>query len=1213
MSSSQSGTGAGPGGASLATSAAARGTLTVSPQATTKAAPPTATVSSGGGNTVGNGTPNGIGSTGGSAASSDSVSTSSPSFFTVPVILGLACGGVALIAIILVGIICCRNRRRDRRSKGKSDPLQAAFDSAPEPTLWSGNRPPVPPEDHGKVRYNPDASLATGPNVVAASALAQMELRNARQKVTLPLNPNALSNIDDNSSDTSGSAYQSSANLSSRHSQSFASLYQAQYLQYQHQQQQQAWNPNSNQTSFMVSTGSPAIHQETAGTPSSVSSASDTEPLSKRVSLASKRLSTASSSTAGAPAGTRSAPPTMFQSQQQIMHQMFQQQLLLQQQQSQIQSLMQMQQQPQQQQQQQQHLSSNPMPVSQEYVNSWWQNYYLQNPQVAVAQYQAMMASAANGSGVAPGATPQVKPKSSAGAVGAGSATGQSRANADKTKKKKKRNLWSMDINFFTNFLTIDEIHVMSSLPNSPQTLAEVASSNETDIADYSPESTSSIPAGPTLTDTIMGAPKGVFLGSIAGGACAMVILLVVACFCVGHVRRKERVQRESMNPMVASNQGSLQLDMNSTANVKRALPNKCLFLLKLPVCYSFVTNALTILFKIATILQQQAPSRVDKVLEWLAANDAANSSHFSVSTGRRHSNVPPRIRQNQPPGTQNTTKRTLLSATASNLSKQKVVSKPGQKVGETSVTIHDKSPVPQTQSSAGNFNPATSSGGSKMLLVRNELEPAVEMFSATSIPDPLPLVAVAMAKKAEMKSNTTPIESVLYDPVGVTLVQKTEAVQHGTRLPDSSIVKTKMEENQTAATIGTVICREDTEKETAPHAVQPELSLLHEVSQQFKGTVENNGQFNLSARPKRKPSHTNPAKSKSGKLSTTFSSNKTIGAIPSKPAKDRISPTPKLPSFIPPGPAQTPVTAAVVRWSATDTHLAIHQPMNRTEPHLVNTSFGSSNAYVHAPLIDNTLNNGNAVSFATRPVPHDQISNVYGSKVLEPCRKSAKLVFFERGNTLNQVDSASVHTEGKAHSRSSPRTFPWSRRGSDPKMDIINQIEPVAGDVVEESRSSVELTKPEKPLDTLKIHSKKTMGLLDQLKQCVDRPQVSLEKRYSYMLQRDQQSIPPPMPLSSPDIQHTFPPLPNWNTSNPFVSNGYPVAYQAVPMYPKQSMPFPPAQQHQYSHVLADQSYIDAWWRDYYERDPVAAQEAYYKMGGSFTSEVDEMRESGE
>ncbi|KAJ3409131.1 hypothetical protein HDU80_002761 [Chytriomyces hyalinus] len=417
---------------------AATGTLPASQQPGAKPVQPTTSTSLGGGNAAASGTPNGSGSTGGGTASADSVSASSQSFFTVPVILGLACGGAALIAIILVGIICCRNRRRNMREKGKSDPLQAVFDSAPEPTLWSGNGPPVPPQDQGKVRYNPDASLATGPNVAAASALAQMELRNARQKVTLPLNPNALSNIDDNSSDTSGSAYQSSANLSSRHSQSFASLYQAQYLQYQHQQQQQAWNPSVNQASFMVSTGSPAIHQESSGIGGSVSSASDTEPLSKRVSVASKRLSTASSSTAGAVAATRSAPPTMFQSQQQIMHQMFQQQLLLQQQQSQIQSLMQMQQQPQQLHQQQQS-SSNPTPVSQEYVNSWWQNYYMQNPQVAVAQYQAMMASAANGSGVAPGATPSVKPKSSVGTVRAGSATGASGANADKAKKKKKR------------------------------------------------------------------------------------------------------------------------------------------------------------------------------------------------------------------------------------------------------------------------------------------------------------------------------------------------------------------------------------------------------------------------------------------------------------------------------------------------------------------------------------------------------------------------------------------------------------------------------------------------------------------------------------------------------------------------------------------------------------------------------------------------------
>ncbi|KAJ3409132.1 hypothetical protein HDU80_002762 [Chytriomyces hyalinus] len=749
----------------------------------------------------------------------------------------------------------------------------------------------------------------------------------------------------------------------------------------------------------------------------------------------------------------------------------------------------------------------------------------------------------------------------------------------------------------------------MSSLPLSPQTPTEADSSNATDIADYSPESTSPGPAGDALTDSIMGAPKGVFLGSIAGGACAMIILLVVACFCVGHVRRKERVRRAGMSPMAGSNQGmiyqGLQLDMNSTAPVKRAPPTK------------------------STISRQQASSRIDKVIEWLAANDAANSSHFSVSTVRRQPNVPLRIPQNQPPRAQATTttptKRALLSATASNPSKQNFESKPGQKVGETSVTTHVKLSVPKTESLASNYKPAISSGVPEMRSFQNELEPAVEMFSATLIPDPLPLVMVAMAKKAEMKSNATPAEIFLRDPVGATSVQKVEAGLHGTKLPDSSVVKKESAGNQTAAAIGTAIRKEDTSKETATHALQPELSGSGEAPQQFKRKVENIDPLNSTSRPKRKSPQTNPKKSNSVKIATAFASSKTVEEI-SKHLKDRVFPPAKLPSFSPPDATQTQATAVDVGCLAVGTHLAILQSVDRKEPHAINTLLGSStsDAYCQAPFVDSTSKNVKFDSLVKISGSSDQIlKDTDARKMLEMRRKEAKFVLFDAPfKTSNQVDSASAKTDETLYSSSYPRVSPWSTRRLDIKNDEVYQIETVVG----KSSNALELTRLEQPLDTININPQQTMGLMDQLKKCVDRPQVSLEKRYSYMLQKDQQQqSASPMPLSSRESQHIFTPLPNWNSSDRFVGSsngqnavmyspeGYPVANQVAPMYPENSMLFPPAEQSGYSQLLPNQSYIDAWWRNYYEKDPIGAQEAYYKMGGSFTSDVVEMRESGE
>ncbi|KAJ3248872.1 hypothetical protein HDU78_009389 [Chytriomyces hyalinus] len=742
----------------------------------------------------------------------------------------------------------------------------------------------------------------------------------------------------------------------------------------------------------------------------------------------------------------------------------------------------------------------------------------------------------------------------------------------------------------------------MSSLPISPQTPTEAASSNATDIADYSPESTSPGSAGDAPTDSIMGAPKGVFLGSIAGGACAMIILLVVACFCVGHVRRKERVRRAGMSPMAGSNQGmiyqGLQLDMNSTTAVKRAPPTK------------------------STISRQQAPSRIDKVIEWLAANDAANNSHFSVSTARRQPNVPLRIPQNQPPRAQATTttptKRALLSATASNPSKQNFESKPGQKVGETVVTTHVKPSVPKTESSASNYKPAISSGVPETISFQNELEP-VEMFSATLIPDPLPLVMVAMAKKAEMKSNEIPAEIFLRDPVGGTSV-------HGTKLPDSSVVKKESAGNQTAAAIGTAIRKEFTSKETATHALQPELSGSREAPQQFKRQVENIDPLNSTSRPKRKSPQTNPKKSKSVKIATAFASSKTVEEIASKHLKDRVSPPAKLPSFSPPDATQTQATAVDVGCLAVSTHLAILQSVDRKEPHSINTLLGSStsDAYCQAPFVDSTSKNVKFASLVKISGSSDQIlKDTDASKMLEMRRKEAKFVLFDAPfKTSNQVDSASAKTDETLYSSSYPRVSPWSTRRLDIKNDEVYQIETVVG----KSSNTFELARPEQPLDTININPQQTMGLMDQLKKCVDRPQVSLEKRYSYMLQKDQQQqSAPPMPLSSRESQHIFTPLPNRNSSDSFVGSsngqnavmyspeGYPVANQVAPMYPENSMLFPPAEQYGYSQLLPNQSYIDAWWRNYYEKDPIGAQEAYYKMGGSFTSDVVEMRESGE
>ncbi|KAI8837290.1 hypothetical protein BJ741DRAFT_604310 [Chytriomyces cf. hyalinus JEL632] len=724
----------------------------------------------------------------------------------------------------------------------------------------------------------------------------------------------------------------------------------------------------------------------------------------------------------------------------------------------------------------------------------------------------------------------------------------------------------------------------MSSLPISPQTPTEAAYSNATDIADYLPESTSPSPAGDALTDSIMGAPKGVFLGSIAGGACAMIILLVVACFCVGHVRRKERARRAGMSPMAGPNQGmiyqGLQLDMNSTAAVKRAPPTK------------------------STILRQQAPSRVDKVIEWLAANDAANSSHFSVSTGRRQPNVPLRIPQNQRPRAQAASnspkKRALRPATASNPSKQNVASKSGQKVGETSVTTHAKPSVPKTESSTSNYKPVISSGAPKTVSYQNELEPLTSL-----IPDPLPFVVVAMAKKAETKSNAIPTEIFLRDPVGATLVQKTGAGSHGTKLPYSSVVKKESAGNQTAAAIGTTIRKEDT-------ALQPESSGSREAPQQLKRKGENNEPLNSTSRPKRKSPQSNPKKSKSAKLATAFSSNKTIGTIASKHLKGRVSPPAKPPSFNPPDAVQT--------------HFAILQPVDRKEPDAINTLLGSSTSDAHcqAPLIDSMSKNVEFASLAKISGSSDQIlKDTDARELLEMRRKEAKFLLFEAPfKTSNQVDSASAKTDETSYSRSYPRAFPWSKRRLDIKNDQVHQIETVIG----KSSNALELTRPEPPLVPINVHSQQTMGLMDQLMQCSDRPQVSLEKRYSYMLQKDQQQqSASPMPLSSPESQHIFTPLPNWNSSDPFVSSsngqnavmyspeGYPVAYQVAPMYPEKSMLFPPAEQHGYSQLLPNQSYIDAWWRDYYEKDPVGAQEAYCKMGGSFNSDAVEMSESGE